>query len=270
MYTLVIRMWLVSLSATPVKTGSMEMSMRAPLQKLRGSDPVLLEVQVQDLLNRPMAQLEPANLADVFALAELDTVPKRLKRALEKFVERAMAEMAELPDGGSVKKFAAEISEVEPSRVPQTLRDHLRALAHRDGRDPEPFLTALLKLESAEPVPFELGKGETKPQRASLAPSSSTRSSRSSGKTRTRRVASTPIVDSEKHDYLCQMVMDRLESSANNELGEKVLIAGVQHRAKDKYPRVLPHDVNAAMQDLLKKGMVRKTATRWSSARRRH
>lgn len=242
--------------------------MRAPLQKLRGSDPVLLEVQVQDLLNRPMAQLEPENLCDVFALAEHEAPPKRLRRSLEKFVERAMAEMAELPDGGSLKSFCEELALVDGERVPQTLRDHLQALSEREGRDGAPLEATLAAFEGTEPLAFELGEGETKPQRASVAPSAARRS-RTSGRTATRKVASTRIVDEEQHEFLCEMVMDRLESSANNELGEKVLVAGVQHRAKKKYPRVLPHDVNAAMQDLLKKGLVRKTATRWSSARRR-
>lgn len=244
------------------------MRRRAPLQKLRGSDPVLIEVQIPDLLNRPSGQLEPVNLCDLFALSEIDERPKVIVARLEKFIERAKEEMIDIPDGPPMVAFIDELREVDPTLIPERLRAHLRSLTLREGRENKEILSFLASLEGIEPKRFELGTGVTRVQRAEVS-TSAARTSRATGKTTTRKISNTAVVDSEKHEFVCQLVLDRIEASSNNTLGEHVLVAGVRHRGKAQYPDMLPQEINAALLDLLKKGLVRKSAGRWSSTRRR-
>ena len=244
------------------------MRRRAPLQKLRGSDPVLIEVQIPDLLNRPSGQLEPVNLCDLFALSEIDERPKVIIARLEKFIERAKEEMIDLPDGPPMVAFIDELRDVEPELIPDRLRRHLKVLSQREGRENKEILSLLASLEGIEPKRFELGTKVTRVQRAEVA-TTAAKTSRATGKTATRKIATTSVVDADKHEYVCQLVLDRIEASSNNNLGEAVLVAGVRHRGKTEYPDMLPQEINAALLDLLKKGLVRKSAGRWSSTRRR-
>lgn len=254
------------------------MRRRVPLQKLRGSDPTLLEIQIQDLLSRPGSQLEPLNLLDLYALAEHPEPPKRIKHALETFVDRVAQEISGIPDGSALREFAAEYDDLEGGRVPTTFRELLTRLGEREGRESGLLLDLVARWEGVEPEPFQLGVAAPKIQRATIAnaPATSaprTRTQRNSDRASTAqpKVASSsrakPMIDIDKHNWIVEVVLQRLAESSETGLGEAVLVAGIKHRAKDVYPMLAPQDITQALQDLLKVGRVRKSAGRWSRAR---
>lgn len=254
---------------------------RVPLQKLRGSDPTLLEVQIQDLLLRPSGQLEPANLCDLFALAELEEPPRSVRTQLAAFVKRCSAEIAEIPDGPALVQFADDFSAVDAARVPQSLRDLIGRLSIREGRDGIP-LEGLLEVWSSEaPEPFQLGAGQVRVQRATAAntPRSSSSSSRSGGprerSSSSPRASSSadtsararPVVDIDRRNWIAEMALERLSQSLESGLGEAVLIAGIKHRARTVYPNLAPQEITTVLNELAKVGRVRKSAGRWSRSR---
>ncbi|MCB9667969.1 MAG: hypothetical protein H6736_17095 [Alphaproteobacteria bacterium] len=251
------------------------MRRRAPLQQLRGSDPTLLEVQLPDLLIRPSSQLEPPNLCDLFALSELESCPKSVKLRLQNFIDRAKAEMSEISEGSDMATFVREIDAVDPERVPASFRAFLGQLVGRPGRDSTGLKGLLEKLEGHEPEAFTLGAPKIRMQRAEAAsPEKSTvRTRRSTGdarKTATRTSAPAKparqqtVVDIDKMNWIRDTLIERLATASDSGLGEHVLIAGIKHRAQSVYPRLGPHEITAVLNDMLKKGLVRKSAGRWS------
>ena len=253
------------------------MRRRVPLQKLRGSDPTLLEVQTQDLLGRPSGQLEPANLCDLFALAELEEPPRAIRSELKLFVKRCSAEIAELRDGSQLDQFIDDFGAVEASRVPQSFRELVLRLADREGRDGSGLLGLAETWEDTEPTPFELGAGQVRVQRAEArAPrSSSERSSRrergsgggSSRKSGPRKVSTKPVVDIDRRNWIADTALERLSQSLESGLGEAVLVAGIRHRARSIYPNLMPHEITTVLNELAKGGRLRKSAGRWSRTR---
>ena len=73
----------------------------------------MLEVQIPDMLRRPMGQLAPANVCDLVALAEYDDCPRTLKEGLDKFVERTAKEVTDIPPGTLFEGFLDELAEIE-------------------------------------------------------------------------------------------------------------------------------------------------------------
>lgn len=253
------------------------MRRRAPLQNLRGSDPMLLEVQLQDLLLRPSSQLEPPNLCDLFALNEVEGTSRSLKNALQAFIKRAKGEMAEIADGQEIGTFVRELDAIEPERVPASLRTFLGELSERESRDTAGLKALLEKLSATEPEAFAFGAPKIKAQRMEAVEPverSSRSRTRGAGAAKKPRAKSSsaapkkkiakPVMDIDKHNHLRDLCIERLASASENGLAEHVLIAGVRHRARSAYPKVGPHEVVAVLNDLLKRGLARKSAGRWS------
>jgi len=251
------------------------MRRRVPLQKLRGSDPTLLEVQIQDLLGRPSGQLEPANLCDLFALAELEEPPRSIRSELEQFVKRCRQEIAEIPDG-LLPEFCDDYAAVEPARVPATLRALVLELSGRESRDGAGLSKLAEGWSAEEPQAFELGAGTVRVQRATAKPPAPARRAgigkaeakpaRSSSKA-PRRAAAKTVVDVDRRNWMVETVLERLATSQESGLGQAVLIAGIRHRAREQYPKLAPHEITAVLNELLKLGRVRKSAGRWFRTR---
>jgi len=241
------------------------MSRRAEFQQLRGSDPTRLEIQIQDLLRRPVGQLAPANLMDLLALAEHPSPPSAIQDALTKFVIRVKKEVADLPAGASWDQFVVDVGGVDAAVVPAGFRDLISDQLQRDDRDNAPLEALLEKWSPVQPTPFEVGEvaptiEHAKPARA---PRASRRASPGAGRARP-----SAVTDDERVRTITDICMERLSNASDSGLKELVLVAGVRHRAKQQYPNVTPNEVTAVLKSLKASGRVRYSAGRWSSVAR--
>jgi hypothetical protein len=235
------------------------MRRRKPFQKLRGSAPTMLEIQVQDLLSIPMGQLEPMNLMDLMSLAEHETPPRALQSLLRDFTERIAREVSDLPAGKTWDEYLEELSALTGDRVPQGFRDILAS--EREGR-PAGSIDALLETWGAvSPTAFEIGEAPPKVERPAAATKRAAAATKrkASPKKATKKVVN---VDPARSQLLSELCLERLSQVSENGLGESVLIAGIRHRAKASYPNVAPFEVSQVLKSLKEKGKVRYSAGR--------
>lgn len=244
------------------------MRRRVPVQNLRGSDPTLLEVQLQDLLRRPMGQLAPVNMLDLIALADTEGRPRSLERNLMTFVERISSSIGDLPIGAPWEEFLSELEEVEGDRAPHRFREMLRREAERSDRNPERIGRLLERWSAREPEPFELGQARAKVTRASAAPPTETKERRratpsKSSTPKTRAPAVVTDDERERQAWIGELAIERLMGASENGLGEPVLVAGIRHRARERYPMLTPNEIITVLKGLKDRGQVRYSAGRW-------
>jgi len=248
-------------------------SRRVPVQDLRGSDLTLLEVQLPDMLRRPLSQLAPVNVLDLVELAQTEGRPRSLARGLDNFIQAIRRQMADIPDGQPWEEFVAEFEEIGGDRVPHAFREIWQAEAERRERGGEAALSLLVTWAEHEPEPFELNTRTARVQRSDPTKRRKTESggrSRSPGRSRSTssdsspRAKATPAVDSERQAFIQDLVLEKLARASENGLGEQVLIAGLRHQAKPRYPDLLASEVTAVLRALKDHGAVRHSAGRWS------
>lgn len=261
------------------------MQRRVPVQTLRGSDATLLEVQLQNLLRRPMGQLAPENVLDLLALAEAEGRPRSVGKQLEQFVERCGNELADMPPP-AFTEFLDEVQPIDADRVPLTFRLWLEREAARTGRDTARIEGWLEELNAVEPTPFALGEVKAKVEHGHAAarrdiPTARVKGGRGlqpAGRSSTPRTRSpsAPRIDvgggpsPDKLRVIEKICMERLNGATDKGLAEAVLIAGVRHRAKTEgYEDVTPAEVTSALRGLKTADRVRTSAGRWMSTVRR-
>jgi len=259
------------------------------LGKLRGLDPVTLEVTITEALRRPMGQLDAAALVDLLALAEVDEPPPRLRRDLASFKERMEREITDLPDGHVWQEFVDELAKLEPERVSASLRSLLSEVARAEGRVGN-TAEALAPLEEAwdetPPAPFEISGQKRRVEKHEVMNSSQPLMSKrsigiasdkpkkkrrrrgtgtggGSGAPNRRAVPKKAPIDTEKLDFLVQTCMERLSRYKERGLAEPVLVVGVRKKAEDTYPGTSGQDVQAALKHLEESGQVKRSAGRW-------
>ncbi len=182
------------------------MRRRVPEQNLRGSDPTLLEVQVQDLLRRPIGQLEPINLLDLLALSEVIEPPQSLVVSLPEFQKRVRREVRDIPNGQEFSNFIDEVVKIEHPRVPLVFRQILRAETEREGRDIERLKEILEDWSLTEPTPFQLGD---EPPPEVIEEPAVGRAPRKRARKKAVSMAGSGV-DEEKAQYLCELCLERL------------------------------------------------------------
>jgi hypothetical protein len=250
------------------RTPVVHMSRRAEFQQLRGSDPTRLEIQVQDLLRRPVGQIAPTNLMDLFALAEYPTPPSTIQDALAKFVVRAKKEVADLPSGPSWNAFVKEIAEIDASQVPNGFRDLIVEQKTHDDRDSEPLEALLDAWTPVTPTAFEMGEDEPAIEHAKTAKTPKKKTTTRRGSLGAGRARPSAVTDENRVRLISELCMERLANASDSGLKELVLVAGVRHRAKANYPNVTPNEVTTVLKGLKASGRVRYSAGRWSSVAR--
>lgn len=254
------------------------MSRRVPVQDLRGSDPTLLEVQLPDMLRRPLSQLAPINVLDLIELAGTEERPKTLARGLDNFVQAVERQMADIPDGQAWDEFVAEFADIEGDRVPLRFRDMWLKEADRRDRAGEKALTVLETWTETVPHAFELNARTARVQR--LEPAKRRKKTEAGGRSRPgrggsrgsgdgksaspSRTKSAPLVDVDRQAYVQDLVLEKLARASENGLGEQVLVAGVRHQAKARYPNLLASEVTGVLRMLKDHSQVRYSAGRWS------
>jgi hypothetical protein len=242
------------------------MRRRVPEQPLRGSDITSVDIQTQDLLLKPLGQIAPVNVCDLFALGEMSDLPSAFLRSLGEFVDRISQEIAEIPDGPSWSSYLDELRSISGERVPRTFRDLVRREGAGEGRS-RPGCAELLEAWSrAEALPFELGVSAPKIQKGAAKSTASTSST--PRKRASKAKATAEPVDPARGRLIKQLILERVGLQSESGLKEVVLIAGTRHRAREHYPDLLPQEIISALKDLKETGQLHYSAGRWKRASR--
>lgn len=245
----------------------------------------MLEIQIGSMMRQTLGQLAPATVADLFALDELEDRPAAIRSQMKGFRERIARAIVDLPPGGELEQFVAQLVELEPWRVPTSLRQVFQEVISRP-QTTDAHRHAVLPLqehvEGVEPRSFVVGStGSPRVQKASAAPHRPVLDNRGSGRptrgggratpaaARTATVRQSTVVarDPEREAWIRQMVMERLAGKSNGLL-EAVLFAGVRHRAREAYPDLQPTDIRGVLKDMTQSNLVRFSAGRWFTAGR--
>lgn len=258
---------------------------RVPTQTLRGVDPITLEVLVGGLIDKPLGQVAPVNVADLCALAELgEEPPPNVRRRLAHYRQRISAEIADLPNGPELAAVVEEWKQVPAERIPVSLRQAWSGELEKPGRtwrelailqdlvkawegtEPERFLIAAIPSTSKTPKRTVAAAAEPKeaPPRQVLR---AERPAKERAATPARR-EDTPE-DKIRTNWIREVCLERLANATDNGLLETVLIAGVRHRAREMYPQLLPPQITAVLREMERAGVVRSTAGRWLIAAHR-
>ena len=246
------------------------MRRNVPFMSLRGSAPTLLEVNAQELLRKPIGQIALLNLLDLLALSELSQCPASLRSDLAGFAGRIGREVSDIPNGESFEEFVEELSDVDAHRVPRAFREILSVELNRPERIAGSGRELLESWRADEPEAFEIGGAPAPVTRLEEAPDEDEVEARA---TRARKAPKKRIVirsdaEIERAKWIEEICISRLSEASDSGLGEHVLVAGVRHRAKERYPAIQPVDILAVLRDLKATGRVRYSAGRWSFAAR--
>jgi hypothetical protein len=251
-----------------------------PVVNLRGLDLTSLEIQIQDMVSKPLGQIALNNVADLFALSEMPDLPARITKRLPGYTGTISRAMADVPNGASFVSLMEELASIPASQVPESFRVMLRAEAERVGRlegervrlgelldqwadtPPASWRPAeakvaapkVLRAPAAEPAP-------ERPSRAVIAADAAATAGRQRASGAPPKAA--PAVDLARVQWILDTTLERLANSPDAGLAEQVLIAGITHRAKGRYDDLKPQEVRDALRELGKRGRARVSAGRW-------
>ena len=261
------------------------MNRRVPSLPLRGSDPTLLEVQLSELLRRPIGQIALVNVMDLIELANTPGRPRSLDRALHAFVDGVRRQVADIPKGRSWEDFLEDLNQLSGRQVPLAFRTMLAMEAEEPERAGTRVRAMLERWEPEPPDAFSLNTTAARIQRAEMVqprapasePSSAPRE-RGEGRARTPRESkpaapkapgaaagrAKPVVDIDRRDFIVGQCLERLARTSDKGLAETVLVAGVRHAAREAYADLTPLDVTTVLKQLKESNRVRYSAGRWA------
>lgn len=241
-----------------------------PVRALRGADPVGVEIEVNGLAAKPLGQIAPENVADLFAISAKEDLPPGLRVRLRGVDERLTRQVEDLPNGSSFLEWIEGLSEVAPSRVPYTLRAVVAAEIEAPKRGPHEIAAASALMESwasVEPEPFAFAAPKTIPKKmtAAAAPREPQRPrERRAVEARPERTRVVVEVDKERVAWIRAVALERLQPASERGLLEAVLFAGLQHRARDLYPDLQAHEIRKVLEGMAERGDVKHSAGRWT------
>ena len=235
---------------------------RAHVEGLRDADPITLSVLAQDLIRKPLVKLDPRSVCDLLALAESEKITGALSRDLRKFKDQMVREVSDLPDGTRLAAFVADMLEVAPARVPETLRS---AVLERGLTDETPIVVQRLEqlvalFETAEPAAITVR--EKPAARRTTVPAIRKpvkRRARSGGATRPPPKPK----DTRRAVWIRDDVLERLSHYGSKGIKQSVLVAGAIHRSP--YGDLGESEVVTVLKALRVEGRVEFGAGRWST-----
>jgi hypothetical protein len=256
---------------------------RVLAQDIRGTDAVMLEVMMSDLCEKPLGQLAPANVADLFALAAKSDAPGSIARRVAHFPKRIATEIADLPNGSEFLAAIEELKAVPSDRVPHGLRQVWAGEMDKPKRTATERAAVQALVEhwgDSEPTPFEIAAPAAPTTARAAAAASRERpvvrnlpmAPPQHREERAPRAASAaprpaprpkPDEDPAKKAWLREIILDRLVEAHERGLLEAVITGAVCHRARDIYPNLGKAEVIGILRDLEKRGEVRHTAGRY-------
>ncbi len=247
---------------------------RSHVEGLRTSDPGTLAVLVQDLVRLPLGRLDLRSVCDLVALAELEELTGPLRRDLQRFRDRILREMADLPDGSVLQEFLDGLAGIPAWRVPETVR---QAVVERDNgglgsstalrvqelkaawaaeapRPPRPGTGRRIRVQQAADQEVEAG---------ARSPGGVVRSGRRTTTERkgARRPRRAPVSrDPRREEWIREDVLDRLRNYRHNGLKESILVAGACHRSP--FSDLTEAEVQAVLRRMEREGLVRRSQGR--------
>ncbi|MDP2305933.1 MAG: hypothetical protein Q8P18_07875 [Pseudomonadota bacterium] len=215
----------------------------------------MIQVLTQDVIRQHIDRIEPACVADLFALAET-RLPGALAADLSQWAARAAREILDIPDGETRANFLAEVAEIPPESVPNGLRRAILALAPVSIADTTELVERLrVSWADIDPTPVKLAVPVAVPK-AAAAPKTTTAKP---------RVVKTPasMIDPRRAEWIRGDAVTRLGSREYSERGlkESIFVAGIMHRSP--YKDVTEEEVKAELRKLERERKLKHTGERW-------
>ncbi len=242
---------------------------RISIGGLRKADPTHLSILTQDVLRRPVTQIEPGTLADLLALSEIpEQLPTTMAKDLGRFRDQMIREIGDLPDGTGLADLLGEFMALDASRIPGTLRQGLKDSCGESKH--EEVAPAFEKLQShwdgVQPSDLVLPRAAPAPSAAAATKAAGKPSRPATQVVPTKRPARRTAVqvDTRREDWVREDVMSRLVNYPGRGLKEPILVAGSRHRSP--YKDLTESEVLAVLRKLKREGRVRFSAGRWIAA----
>jgi len=231
---------------------------------LRTADPMMVSVQIQDLLITPLARLEVGTLCDLLALSVCDDLSRPTLRDLGRFRDRVAREYADLPGGPVLDGFLDEIGSVAPARTPACLREILLSPdAERLPATSQERLAALgAAFEGVEPDGVKLGTAaRTRVQKPHVPQNRRAPSKRTARRTAAPRAPASSR-DPQRDQWIKEDVLHRLSNYGSRGLKQAVLVAGSLHRSP--FADLGRDEIMGVLRRLKDQGVLLHSAGRWS------
>ncbi len=215
----------------------------------------MIQVLTQDVIRQHIDRIEPACVADLFALAET-RLPGALAADLSQWAARASREILDIPDGSTRAAFLVEVGEIPPESVPNGLRRAILALGPVSIPDTAEIIERLkVSWADIEPAPVKLAVPVAVPK---VAAEKKTTVSKP-------RVVKTPasMVDPRRAEWVRGDAVTRLGSREYSERGlkESIFVAGILHRSP--YKDLTEEEVKAELRKLERERKLKHTGERW-------
>ncbi len=228
---------------------------------LRTADSTILSVLTQDVLRRPIGQIDRVTLCDLLALSEVpEQVTESMGRELSEFREQMFREIADLVDGPQLAEFAIELGEVAAAAVPECLRVNIRNLVEqRNHPDSIGSLQATIA-GWADTTPTAIALPQPGDVLASISVAPVVTKTPAKKKTRRTRT----VVDERREEWIREDVCSRLVNYGSRGLKESIIVAGARHRSPWK--DLTEAEVLTILRKLKRENIVRYSAGRWMSS----
>jgi hypothetical protein len=235
------------------------------------------EVEASELFDKHVDRIDPACVADVFAVAELN-LPGYLGSQLGAFVRRASRELGDLPEVARAV-FVTRLAELPAAKIPANLRAVVARLPGGASRaaiwattPPEVFaLPVPVPVSRQAPVAGRVVTPELADARMRRAPTREQREDDARRqKERAPRVrAPKPVPEEDpRKPWMRTQILERLSSFANRDRGllESVLISSIRAAAARPdvgWVSLTQDDVKGVVRALGREGRIILRSGRW-------
>jgi hypothetical protein len=249
---------------------------RISVDGLRSSDPTVLSVMIQDIINKPIDALSQQTLCDLLALSETEGLPRSLERELGRFREKMVREYNDIPDGEILLEHLERLARLEPGQVPACWRDAVLERQEVEKRCKQQLDALGQSFEETPPTPVSVASKPTvhvqrahRPERRER-PTTRRTATRGGSATPSRassaapRAPRTPVAqrDPRRAEWIREDIMDRLANYGSKGLKQAILVAGACHRSP--WDNMGEEEVVAVLRTLAKENRVNFSAGRWS------
>jgi hypothetical protein len=229
-----------------------------------------LEIYLADVLRKPLDQVAPETMADALALAEVDSLPKRLLQGLVAFSKQVAGEITDVPSGPPFLALLRELDALDGAHVPWSLRAMIRREGESLDRDPEERKVAIVLSDKWDAVAFEPATPGSAPSAMPAVKKLAgpmviddddqpAKATKSKGPSR-RRMA---VLEDARGEFVRDHALARLGGHSEGLL-EAVLVAGICHKARESaFSDLQRHEVLAVLRALKEIGHVSNSAGRW-------